>query len=471
MTEPNRLESLTLHHVGVFDDVRIDFRPIEKPEQDEKKAEIHLFTGPNGCGKSTLLYALANIFDANWKHGLIQNRFRDKESRVDFLFCGAAGVYGVATPSKNEGPYGAFELYINTPEQGCIWGGAQFQQGIIANARHQHRDDSIKSIYNYKGNIRSFQPSNRHAQIKFSFAAFAYSGQRTLNTVPIGAIQEITNSPFENAVSFDNTVRPQVLLQWIANNRAQAALARSDGDTAAADRYDLALRRISDVIRNICDLDVEFRLERAPLSVSLRIDGEPIQFGTLPDGLKSIISWIADLSMRLEAIPWEVERDVFAQPILLFLDEIDIHLHPKWQRRILPAVQALLPNAQIFVSTHSPFVVGSVEDAWVYRLSETATSETNGPRLISGLPSGAGKSYRLILEEIFGVDEEFDVETEKLLDDFYAVRNFVLQDQSKDGELLQIGAKIAERGEEAKVIIERELRQISRLTRREIRLA
>jgi predicted ATP-binding protein involved in virulence len=77
---------------------------------------------------------------------------------------------------------------------------------------------------------------------------------------------------------------------------------------------------------------------------------------------------VADLSLRLETIPWVNTGDVFLQPLILLLDEVDIHLHPKWQRLILPAVQKLLPNAQIFASTHSPFVVGSVKDAWIYRL-------------------------------------------------------------------------------------------------------
>ncbi len=158
-------------------------------------------------------------------------------------------------------------------------------------------------------------------------------------------------------------------------------------------------------------MDVDFRLERNPLTVTLRVNGDNLKFDVLPDGLKSIISWVADLSLRLEVIPWEVEQDIFSQPILLFLDEVDIHLHPKWQRRILPAIQKLLPNAQIFVSTHSPFVVGSVENAWVYRLPEPG-AKTDGILEIEGVASGAGKSYRLILNEIFGIEQEFDVETE-----------------------------------------------------------
>ena len=237
-----------------------------------------------------------------------------------------------------------------------------------------------------------------------------------------------------------------------------------------ANQYDLALKRITNLIKEICDLEVEFKLERSPLNVSLVVNNAPIRFDGLPDGLKSIISWVADLSLRLESIPWkDKEKDVFSQPIILLLDEIDIHLHPKWQRRILPAVQKLLPNAQIFASTHSPFVVGSVEDAWVYQLPEANQQATSG--VIEGIPSAAGKSYQLILEEIFGVSEEFDIETEQLFADFYKERDLVIKNKQVSDQFLELAKKVSNRGEEAQFIIERELRQVSRLISQEIILA
>jgi hypothetical protein len=256
-------------------------------------------------------------------------------------------------------------------------------------------------------------------------------------------------------------------LQWIANNRTQSALAKADKDDKAAQSYDQALNRITTLIHDICGLEVEFRLERSPLAVTVKVNGDTIRFDGLPDGLKSIISWVADLSLRLEAIPWQTPGDPFAQPIILFLDEVDIHLHPKWQRRILPAIQTLLPNAQVFVSTHSPFVVGSVENAWVYRLPEAG--QGNGS--IEGVPSGAGKSYRLILDEVFGIDDEFDVATEALFDEFYRLRESFLQQPHSPQALLATAAKLAARGEEAALIVNRELRQIARLSGQELGLA
>lgn len=453
MTQTYRVEALALHQVGVFDDVSIEFKPIASAERDAAKAEIHLFTGPNGCGKSTLLYALAEIFASTYdfRNSLIRRRMRNTESSVDFLFAEGAGKYGIDHTKSGSSRYGGYQLILNEPNDGWYFGHAPIQPALAE----------------YKHAVHNFRPTNTYSQARFAYAAFAYSGQRTLRDTPLTAIQQITNSPFDAAMSFDGSVRPQVLLQWIANNRTQSALAKADGDDKAAQNYDLALNRITTLIRNVCDLELEFRLERSPLSVTVRVNGDTIHFDGLPDGLKSIISWVADLSLRLEAIPWQQEGDVFSQPIILLLDEVDIHLHPKWQRRILPAIQTLLPNAQIFVSTHSPFVVGSVEDAWVYRLPEPGP----GNKVIAGVPSGAGKSYRLILDEVFGIDDEFDVETEALFDEFYRLREQFLQEPKSPQALLEAAGKLAARGEEAASIISRELRQIARLTGREIELA
>lgn len=446
MQQPYRLEGIVLHDVGVFEHTRFDFPPIECAKQDEEKAEIHLFTGGNGCGKSTLLYALAAIFQPAGRDTLVKKRFRSQHSAVDFCFAGAAGVYR-SSPAETitSNVFGEFQLAYGSPLNYSI--------------KNSHQSILIK-------NVDHFDSSAQYSARTFDFAAFAYSGQRSPNSnFTLSAIQQITNSPFENALSFDQTIRPGVLTQWIANNRTQAALARDEQMLEEAARYDLALSRISQFIKTICELEIVFRLQRSPLAVALNIDGQSVHFDVLPDGLKAIICWVADLALRLEAIPWQQQQDIFAQPIILFLDEVDIHLHPKWQRRILPAIQKLLPNAQVFVSTHSPFVVGSVEDAWVYRLPNPQRNiclDSSVAETISPTHSAAGKSYQLILEEVFGIEEQFDVETESLLSEFYQARDAYLQNQQDNSHLMVLADKLRAKSEELDTIIEMELRQITR---------
>ena len=112
-------------------------------------------------------------------------------------------------------------------------------------------------------------------------------------------------------------------------------------------------------------------------------------------------------------------------------------------------------------------MVGSVEDAWIYCLPEPGQH----PGLIEAIPSGAGKSYRLILDEVFGIDGEFDVETEALFDAFYRYRDSFFQQPDSPQALLETAAKLAARGEESALIVNRELRQIRRLSGQELHLA
>ncbi len=101
MRQPNRIESITLRDIGVFEHTRFDFPPIESIDADNNKAEIHIFTGPNGCGKSTLLYALAGIFDMHGQYSLIRRRYRSDSSQVDFEFAGSSGKYGADVLNSN----------------------------------------------------------------------------------------------------------------------------------------------------------------------------------------------------------------------------------------------------------------------------------------------------------------------------------------------------------------------------------
>ena len=436
MTE-YRIESIALKNIGVFDDVSIVFPPIESVEADEKKAEIHLFTGANGCGKSTLLYALASCLGEE-AYQLVLKRKTNKES---FVACGMNG------------------WIFNT----------KFYDDILYRSKTRQLDENHLHNYHFD---KDYYNRNNNIPMPFIFSAFAYSGRRTLEeakTHNINNIEDIQKSPFENALSFSGNTETNLIAQWILNSLSSAALAEVEGDKKAAQNYQFAVKKIEAFIFEICQLDIKFKVQRSPLTVKISINNQLLDFEVLPDGLKSVISWVADLAVRLDSIPWAQQRSIFDQNIILFLDEIDIHLHPKWQRRILPAVQKLLPNAQIFASTHSPFVVGSVENAWVYKLPQQGQQVKE----INAIKSNPAKSYALILNEIFDVDQDFGEEIEQDLDAFYRYRQAYMTNRQAEykTQLLTIAAKLVDKGEEVKAIIARELRQLSRLMSEDIDLA
>ncbi|WP_242206632.1 AAA family ATPase [Aestuariivivens insulae] len=89
-------------------------------------------------------------------------------------------------------------------------------------------------------------------------------------------------------------------------------------------------------------------------------DGSKIPFNALSDGYRAFLGWVGDLLFHIEQTCPSGKKLVDNQGIVL-IDEIDLHLHPEWQMKILPLLAEALPNIQFFVTTHSPLVVGSIE--------------------------------------------------------------------------------------------------------------
>ena len=105
-------------------------------------------------------------------------------------------------------------------------------------------------------------------------------------------------------------------------------------------------------------------------------------------------------------VPW---RDAWRQlPFVLLIDEIENHLHPTWQRRIIPALREFFPNAQIFATTHSPFVVAGLKAGQVHKLYRDKTGVV---RAGTNSEDISGWTVEEILREYMEVLDPTDEET------------------------------------------------------------
>jgi len=415
LMKPFRITGIEAHQIGPFGELKMTFP--EKPAGMEDKAEIHILTGENGVGKTTVLEMLIGGFGFN-------NLQRKRRY------------------SANINSYSVF-----------------FSEGIESNFSWGDAPNSWKtSISNHQ--IQKLHQIIANPNLEATYAGFTYSGSRSIGAGSISSIKELTDKPLQDALNFLSATQPNLVLQWIANNIAKEAIAKNQDDEEKASKFRGSVSRLESAIEVIVGHKINFIFKYDPMSVIIEVDGESLEFNLLPDGLKSIISWLADLLMRMDRVKWVNNTPVFERNFILFLDEIEVHMHPKWQRKILPAVQGLFPNAQIFISTHSPFVVGSVDGAWVHRLVKP-----NGDSVPDGEPflSEDGKSVLHVLEEVFGVTEQFGPNVERDLKQFYNLRDEVLK--GKNGEhveaLVQSGRALAEQSTELHHIIEMEIRQVN----------
>lgn len=105
-------------------------------------------------------------------------------------------------------------------------------------------------------------------------------------------------------------------------------------------------------------------------------DGKWVQLRNLSDGYKGIISLTADIAYRaIKLNPHLGERAVLDTEGIVLIDEIDMHLHPKWQRHIVEDLKRTFPKIQFIVTTHSPFIVQSLKADEVINLDGNQLSE------------------------------------------------------------------------------------------------
>jgi predicted ATP-binding protein involved in virulence len=125
-----------------------------------------------------------------------------------------------------------------------------------------------------------------------------------------------------------------------------------------------------------------------------------------------------DLVWRLiEAFP-RSQNPLHEEGVVL-IDELDIHLHPTWQRTIAGLLRQTFPNIQFIMATHSPLVAaGAGEDARTYRLYR----QENGVR-VDSIPNLSAKSVDQILQsEAFGLISIFSPETQEKIDRYYRLK-------------------------------------------------
>jgi predicted ATP-binding protein involved in virulence len=458
-----RITKLLLHQIGPFQQLALNF-PAGK---DAKLADVYLLTGENGAGKSTVLYAIAALI-AKGSSSLGAERLSPRcfsSESAAFLETNQGWIAAVPATSVT----GAL------PDPACLTLIAKtwklFDDSGVPDFSLTGKDSQYNNLYfanPWQGNPqeRNFFhiAANQLAEMKVlpqpAWAAFTYSGVRTLEKVELQSIQEPTDHPLANILSFDRTAQTQRFIEWISNQYVKRLKAMVRGDRLKQDLYARSITTIEDGIKELTGKDFAFVFSDDDNNIQVRYGGQEIDFDLLPDGLKSIVSWFGDLLMRLDRIPWADEVPPLERSFLLLLDEIDIHLHPAWQRKILPFAQKMFPNAQIIASTHSPFVVASARDAQIFRLNiNNGTSE-----LAEQFSDQSGTSYSAILEMVFGISSEFDIETEQLFAEFHAAKTRLLSGEDRDDtQFKEIAAHLARQSEEVEALVRIELNQVKRV--------
>lgn len=169
--------------------------------------------------------------------------------------------------------------------------------------------------------------------------------------------------------------------------------------------------------------------------------GKKIPFDDFSLGYRTVASWTIDLAWRLYSKHHDQVENPLEEPAIVLIDEIDLHLHPLWQREIIANLSRNFPNIQFIASAHSPLMVqAAIESNYaVLKFGDEGVQIKNEPEGIDGW-----RVDQILTSELFGLKSARGVEYDKLLER----RDALLQKDKLTGkdkaELNKITKKLTE---------------------------
>lgn len=180
-------------------------------------------------------------------------------------------------------------------------------------------------------------------------------------------------------------------------------------ETATPEKRDRVFQQLEQAIESFLPEVVNLTLHKnQPPRFSVTKGGKTLFLEQLSDGERGLLALVFDLTRRLTIANPESDNPIAEGAAVVLIDEIELHLHPKWQRDVLKRLRGTFQSCQFIVTTHSPLVLGEVEARCIRFL------EFHDERVIVTTPSEAyGMDANRILQELMdapirnpGIDQQ-----------------------------------------------------------------
>jgi len=431
-----KVKRLHLQNYGRFEDLKIDFAPTA-----EKTSNVTVIVGNNGAGKSQILQALATSL--SWFVSKLVNDTDGFEIDKALIKNGKNDVEVNVLVDFNENnprPYG--------PLEDAYWTISNVKDGRI-NSFNSSKKELKKAVRNFRLNLTK--------EVKYSLPLITlYSVDRTSF---IESQADVNAKPYEQLEGYKdclnfNSIDFSSFLSWFRNsedieNEKIASLKNrvvklKDKNESLAERFEIIRKKFeemdsetyeedkntltSELILKIEDFIDEQNKKLTPFSSkkfydkhlhsvknSIKIftglsnpkirrqgrptmivekDGEELDVNQLSQGEKSLLALVGDIARRLALLNPSLDNPLEGEGVVM-IDEVDLHLHPKWQHDLIDKLVKTFPNVQFILTTHSPHVISDRNDILLYSLDDGELIE---------MPNVYGEDVNTVLTKIFDVD-------------------------------------------------------------------
>ncbi len=352
-----KVKCLTMQSFRGIGELMLEF-PTDEPT---------VIIGINGVGKSSILDSLAMLlswliaqvqFDPNAGGSLMTRRngsfvtIRQRDL--------AKGSFFREEDIKNGEDKTHSKIAISIDSQEVEWSLASVKTGSSTDTNIE-----LAALYPVTNNIRRQWEENSEANVPL---VVYYPVNRAVLDI---TLQIPSENLFNQMDAYEQALEGTQIVfgnffQWF---RAVEDLENEE----RRDNPDYRNRKIEAVRQSIYSLQPGFsnlRVRRSPLRMTVTKQGQELIINQLSDGEKCLLAMVGDLARRL-AIANPSLPDPLQGSGVVLIDEIELHLHPKWQREIIPALTRTFPNCQFIVTTHSPQVISDVQPDSIYILEAT----------------------------------------------------------------------------------------------------
>ena len=221
-------------------------------------------------------------------------------------------------------------------------------------------------------------------------------------------------SAYEKAI--ENRIDFRTFFEWYRNQEdAENAIKVEKKDFGYADK---SLKAVRTAIMAMLPGFENIHITRKPrLAMVVEKDGTILNVSQLSDGEKCVLAMFGDLAKRLSLANPNMDDPLLGEGVVL-IDEIELHMHPSWQRMILSVLRKTFPNIQFIITTHSPIVLSEVDDSYKIFFLSNDGKET----IINDFSRLDGFDINYILEEFMGTRSR-NTKTEELVRSVYAAIN------------------------------------------------
>jgi predicted ATP-binding protein involved in virulence len=236
------------------------------------------------------------------------------------------------------------------------------------------------------------------------FICYGYGAARRMSPSKIQT--EIRD--FKSLNLFDDDTALMNVEQW---------LIQLDYISVKEEKYSGYKKQVEDIIRNLLPdvTGIEYRIDKQVSNVIFKTPTGWVGIHQLGLGYRTMLSWMIDFAASLfERYP--ESKNPLEEPAVLLLDEIDLHLHPKWQRTIIDYLTQRFPNTQFIATAHSPLLVQAAAGANIVLLKR------KGDKIIIENDPTSVKNWRvdqILTSDLFGVESAHSKEVHNCLKERY----------------------------------------------------